>query len=218
MPREKLSRWGAAALSDVELLMILLRTGTKGHDVRAAARDLLRIVDNCGLNLQLDDMVARDASGKVDSRVPGVGAVKAITVAAAFEFVRRRVPSRGIRVSKPTDVYQLIRHYGTRSQEYFLCVSLNGANEVVNIEVVTIGLLNSTQVHPREVFCRAIENRAAAVVVAHNHPSGQLQPSREDVLVTKRLRDAGEIIGIRVLDHLIISEVGYYSMNEGGDF
>lgn len=205
-PREKLLKSGAPHLTDKELLMILLGTGTKGHDVRAVAEDIIGIVDKQGLRVQVEDLV----------EVRGVGEVKAIGIAAAFEFVRRRVRESGYKIAQPSDVYPLIRHYGTRKQEHFICVTLNGAHEVMNTNVVSIGLLNRTQVHPREVFADAITERAAAVVVAHNHPSGNLQPSREDLAVTKRLRDAGEILGIRVLDHLIFSDKNYYSLADHG--
>lgn len=202
MPREKLEKYGAAHLSSEELLMILLGSGVQGYDVRAVARELIDIVDKKGVKLQMDDLVG----------VKGVGKVKAMNLLAAFELVRRYVREGDYKISQPTEVYDLIQHYGRKSQEYFLCVTLNGANEVMSVRVVTIGLLNRTQVHPREVFADAIAERAASIVVAHNHPSGNLQPSREDLSVTRRLCEAGDLLGIRVLDHLIINAKDYYSL------
>ena len=105
----------------------------------------------------------------------------------------------------------LVSHLADRKQEHFICISLNGAHEVIASRVITIGLVNATQVHPREVFCDPICDRASAVIVAHNHPSGQLEPSNADRLVTKNLKEAGELLGIRLLDHVIFSSAGFYS-------
>jgi DNA repair protein RadC len=114
-------------------------------------------------------------------------------------------------------VYPLVRHYSDRKQEHFICLSLNGAHEVLAIRVVSIGILNKTIVHPREVFGDPISDRAAAIVVCHNHPSGQLEPSEEDIAITRRLSEAGELLGINLLDHLILSpRGGYYSFVESG--
>jgi DNA repair protein RadC len=113
-------------------------------------------------------------------------------------------------------VLPLIRHYADRRQEHFLCVSLNGANEIIATRVVSVGLVNKTQVHPREVFADPITDRASAVIVAHNHPSGSLEPSKEDIDITGQLRSAGEILGIRLLDHVIFNSKGYYSFLEKG--
>jgi DNA repair protein RadC len=113
-------------------------------------------------------------------------------------------------------VLPLIRHFADRKQEHFICVSLNGANEIIATRVVSVGLVNKTQVHPREVFADPITDRASAVIVAHNHPSGSLEPSKEDIDITARLKSAGEILGIRLLDHVIFNSKGYYSFLEKG--
>jgi len=127
----------------------------------------------------------------------------------------RKVPTRTIRMA--SDVVPIIARYAKRRQEYFIVITLNGAHDVMRVHVVTIGILNRTMVHPREVFVHAIRERAAAVIMAHNHPSGALEPSREDRDLTKRMTDAGELLGIQVLDHVIISKNGYYSFLEKGD-
>jgi DNA repair protein RadC len=117
----------------------------------------------------------------------------------------------------PTDVLPLVRHYADRKQEHFICISINGANEFITTRVVSVGLVNKTQVHPREVFADPITDRASAIIVAHNHPSGGLLPSQEDLEITKQLTSAGEVLGIKVLDHMIFNDKGYYSLLEKGE-
>jgi DNA repair protein RadC len=146
--------------------------------------------------------------------IQGIGPAKAALVSAAFEFVRRRVKPEGLKVTFPVDILPLIQHYGDRKQEHFLCISLNGAHEVLQVRVITIGLVNQSHVHPREVFADVIAERASAVIIAHNHPSGRIEPSREDREITQRLKAAGEILGIDLLDHIVFSHKGYYSFAE----
>jgi len=173
-PREKLQAKGPEALSDLELLAILLGSGTKGSDVLAVAGRILKVLDGRNEKLGAEELQA----------IEGVGPAKASLIAAALEFARRRIRPEGLRISFPADVLPLIRHYADRRQEHFICVSLNGANEVIAARVVSVGLVNKTQVHPREVFADPITDRASAVIVAHNHPSGSLEPSREDIDIT----------------------------------
>jgi len=205
-PREKLQAKGPEALSDLELLAILLGSGTKGSDVLAVAGRILKVLDGRNEKLGAEELKA----------IEGVGPAKASLIAAALEFARRRIRPEGLRISFPADVLPLIRHYADRRQEHFICVSLNGANEVIAARVVSVGLVNKTQVHPREVFADPITDRASAVIVAHNHPSGSLEPSREDIDITGQLKSAGEILGIRLLDHVIFDSKGYYSFLEKG--
>jgi DNA repair protein RadC len=145
----------------------------------------------------------------------GMGESKACTVAALLEFGRRKWAS-GQRIRNPGDIFSLIRHHADRRQERFLCLSLNGAHELLAARIVTIGLVNRTIVHPREVFADPILDRASAIVVAHNHPSGNLQPSAEDNEITQRLKAAADILGIGFLDHLIFSESFYFSYRQKG--
>jgi DNA repair protein RadC len=112
------------------------------------------------------------------------------------------------------DVLPLIRHYADRKQEHFICISINGANEVITTRVVSVGLVNKTQVHPREVFADPITDRASAIIVAHNHPVGDLAPSKDDLEITKQLKSAGEILGIKLLDHMIFNQRDHYSFME----
>jgi len=203
-PREKLLEKGAAALSDQELLAIILGKGSQKNDVLSLARLLIKTIDEKGITVQAQDILDID----------GIGEAKATTIAAAFEFVRRRIKPEGLKIKFPVDVLPLIQHYGDRKQEHFLCISINGANEVMNIRVVTIGLINKSQVHPREVFADVIAERASAVIVAHNHPQGDLKPSSEDRAVTKRLKEAADLLGIGLLDHILFNSKGYYSFVE----
>ena len=147
----------------------------------------------------------------------GMGDTKAGTVIAALELGRRYSGQQQSRIKTAADVYPLVRHYADRKQEQFICVSLNGAHEVIAIRVVSVGILNRTIVHPREVFSDPLSDRAAAIIVCHNHPSGMLEPSDEDRNITRRLAEAGDILGITLLDHLILSpRGGYFSFLESG--
>ncbi|MGD8833747.1 MAG: DNA repair protein RadC [Desulfobacteraceae bacterium] len=205
-PREKLKQIGAQALSDLELMAILVGSGSKSTDVMTLAGRLLRALDGAGSSPSID----------VLCKVKGVGLAKASLVVAAIEFVRRRIRPRGVKIAYPPDVYPLIRHLADRHQEHFLCVSLNGANEVIAVRTVSVGLVNRALVHPREVYADPITDRASSVIVAHNHPSGNLTPSQDDLDVTLQLQEAGKTLGIRLLDHLIFDESDYYSLMEKG--
>lgn len=206
-PRERLLKQGAAFLSDQELLAVILGKGTQKDDVLSLSKKIIKIIDEKGLSFSADDITSID----------GIGTAKATSIAAAFEFVRRRIRPEGLKIKFPADILPLIQHYADRKQEHFLCVSVNGANEVMNVRVVSIGLVNKTQVHPREVFADVISERASAVIVAHNHPSGGLNPSNEDIQITKQLKEAAKILGLSLLDHIIFNTKGYYSFAENGE-
>jgi len=203
-PREKLLKKGAESLSDLELMAIILGKGSQKNDVLSLAKQLIKAIDEKGIKVQAKDILDID----------GIGEAKATTIVAAFEFVRRRIKPEGLKIKFPVDVLPLIQHYGDRKQEHFLSISINGANEVMNIRVVTIGLINKSQVHPREVFADVIAERASAIIIAHNHPVGDLRPSNEDITVTKRIKEAASILGISLLDHIIFNSKGYYSFVE----
>ena len=205
-PREKLLRKGAAALSDQELLAVLIGKGTPGMGVMTLAAKLARIIDERGLDVSAEDL----------SQFAGVGDAKSALILAAIEFARRRIKPEGAKIATPADLLPHIRHYADRKQEHFLCASINGANEVLNIRVVSIGLIDRSPVHPREVFADALSDRASAVIVAHNHPSGGLEPSVSDIAVTAQLKAAGEVVGIELLDHIIFNRTGYFSFLESG--
>ncbi|MGI6790660.1 RadC family protein [Aminivibrio sp.] len=206
-PREKLLEQGAQYLSDQELLAVILGRGTQKDDVLALSKKIIKIIDEKGLLFSPHDITAVD----------GIGSAKAASIAAAFEFVRRRIKPEGLKIKFPADVLPLIQHYADRKQEHFLSVSINGANEVMNVRVVSIGLVNKSHVHPREVFADVIAERASAVIVAHNHPHGELKPSPEDRHITQQLKEAAKILGLSLLDHIIFNTKGYYSFAESDE-
>jgi len=201
-PREKLMRSGAEALSDYELLAIILGSGSKGRDVLRLASEVVAKIDHSKAAVLAQDL----------SLISGLGVAKATAIVSALEFSRRRIAGDSVKIRAPEDVIPLIKHLADRKQETFICVSLNGAHEVIASRIVTIGLANVCQVHPREVFADPITDRACSVIVAHNHPSGDLTPSEQDFSVTKRLQAAAVILGINLLDHLIFSKRGYRSI------
>jgi len=135
-----------------------------------------------------------------------------------YQIVSERKKNHQGAIITPDDAYNLIKRYGDAPKEQFLVITLNGAREPISVYIATIGLANRTIVHPREVFIRAIQDMASSVVICHNHPSGSLKPSGEDGEVTIRMREAGELIGIQVIDHIIFSRKGFFSMRKEGYF
>lgn len=199
-PREKLQAKGAAALSDYELLMAIIGSGNAHADVTKIARDVQKLLKEKGSLLTYDDLLT----------VKSLGPAKATQVMAGFELWRRQfeVSERPIIDSSEKAAEQL-SDIRDKKQEYFVCLTLDGANRLIAKRIITIGTLTASLVHPREVFAEAIADRAASIIVAHNHPSGNLEPSQADRDVTERLQDAGELLGISVLDHLIITKTSH---------
>jgi DNA repair protein RadC len=211
-PRERLLRYGAEALSTSELLAILLRTGTRNESALGLAE---RIVASFG---SLRDVAA--ASIAELGRVRGVGPVKAVGIKAALELGKRLLafsPETRPTIRSPADVANLVmtelRH---EAREHFKAILLDTKNQVLRVVTVSVGSLNESIVHPRELFLEAIRHSAAAVIVVHNHPSGDPAPSPEDVEVTRRLRDAGQILGIELLDHVVLGDGRWVSLKERG--
>ena len=205
-PREKLREKGASALSDEELVAAILGMGTAGVDVRTISKQVAGLIREHKDAVTLDHLID----------VPGMGLAKAAQILSAFELARRHLVKDVVKISGAKDVLPLLNNITGKQQEYFLCISLNGANEVIEKRVVTIGLLDKSPVHPREVYADVIADRAAAVIFAHNHPSGDLQPSPSDLELQDRLTEAGKILGIRVLDHLIVGDGRYVSFADEG--
>ncbi len=211
-PREKLLKHGAAAVSDAELLAILIRTGTGKYSALDLAKSILH-----------ENKSLRGTAGKSAAelmRMKGIGQAKAVELLAAFE-IGRRVEARDneekIIVRSPEDVARIMipRMRDLTNEEFHVLVldAQNGLRQEVKL---TSGTLNASLVHPREVFKAAIDHRAAAIVVVHNHPSGNLEPSREDIEITRQLCEAGKTIGIPLHDHLIVSGSGFTSLAERG--
>jgi len=211
-PRERLFRLGAGALSDAELLALLLRTGARAERAIDAAAALLRAsggLSGLGRCVGPELMTSH-----------GVGPAKAASVLAALELGRRiagrRLPE-GAPFRSPADVFAHFHpHLRDASQERFAIVLLDGRHRVLREEVISLGTLTASLVHPREVFRPALRASAAALILVHNHPSGDPTPSPEDREVTERLAAAGELLGIRILDHVIVAERGYHSFRESG--
>jgi DNA repair protein RadC len=212
-PRERLSALGPGALSDAELLALVLRTGAGRRDALGIARALLSRFEG------LAGLAAEDAPALCCEH--GLGPAKAASLLGAFEIGRRLAARRlepGDRIRTPADVH---RHFHARlrdaRQECFVALLLDGRHRVQGEITVSTGTLTASLVHPREVFGPAVRRAAAALVLVHNHPSGDPAPSAEDRQVTERLVAAGELLGIRVLDHVVVAERGYYSFSEAGD-
>jgi DNA repair protein RadC len=209
-PREKLARVGAAGLGDNELLALVLGTGSRGRDALDLANQLLRSLGG------LHGLVRADFAEM--KRVAGVGPARGAQIVAALELGRRtllrRVNDRP-RLSTPLDLaHHLLPRYGALNVEHFGIVLLDTKHRVLRIKIVSIGSLDTTVVHPREVFREAAAASAAAIVLFHNHPSGDPTPSKDDLILTARMVRAGELMGIDVVDHLILADHCYYSLVE----
>lgn len=199
-PREKLQMKGAATLSDYELLMAIIGSGNAQADVTKIARYVQKLLKEKGSELSYEDLLT----------VKSLGPAKASQIMAGFELWRRQfeVSDRPI-IDSPDKAAEQLTDIRDKKQEYFVCLTLDGANRLIAKRIITIGTLTASLVHPREVFAEAIADRAASVIVAHNHPSGNLQPSDADRDVTNRLKSAGELLGIALIDHLIVTSKNY---------
>lgn len=202
-PREKLQAKGAQSLSDYELLMAIIGSGNQQADVTKIARDVRQLLAQKGSNLTFEDLLA----------VKSLGPAKATQIMAGYELWRRQfeVPDRPI-INSPEKAVEQLADIRDKKQEYFVCLTLDGANRLIAKRIITIGTLTASLVHPREVFAEAITDRAASIIVAHNHPSGSLEVSEADREITVRIKEVGELIGINLVDHIIVSQNSYHSL------
>ena len=208
-PREKIASRGPESLTDRELIAAIIGRGTTGRDVFEISGEIADLIRKDPEEIRIQTL----------SMIHGVGPGKASQIVAAFELARRYMRNSEeprIKVQTPADILPLVSDLSARRQEHFLCITLNGAHEVITIRTITVGLLNHSLVHPREVFADAITDRAAAVICVHNHPSGTLEPSSQDLAITRQLSQAGDILGIRLLDHIIVARSGFVSLKERG--
>ncbi len=205
-PREKLLKRGIKSLKNEELLALILGSGSKSKDVLRLSKEIINILQKKRENITIDDLMSID----------GVGVAKASQILASLELTKRLFYKRSIAITSAREVYQQLQEFAYKKQEHFIVLTLDGASYIINKSVVFIGSLNQSLVHPREVFAQAISDRAASIIISHNHPSGELSPSIADLEVTKRLKKVGEIMGIELLDHIIISKNGYFSLQEAG--
>ena len=202
-PREKLQKRGVNSLSDYELIMAIIGSGNAVADVTQIAREVLKVIKQRGIDLRYEDLAS----------IKALGPAKAAQFMAGYELWRRRFQA----IEQPTidnisDVVAQLSDIRNKKQEYFVCLSLDGANRLISRRIVTVGILNASLVHPREVFADVITDRAAGIIVAHNHPSGTIEPSPEDIETTKRLRDVAKLLGIGFYDHLIVTANDYRSI------
>jgi len=207
-PREKLFRYGPEKLSNSELLAILLRTGQKGRNVVDLAKKILQRYGAQNLpNLDIKEL----------KKFPGIGPAKACEIVACFELGKRLLQRKQAEIYlKPKDVWNELRDLRDHKKEHFVIFYLDTRNQEIKREIISIGSLNANLVHPREVFEPAVRNLAAQVILAHNHPSGDLEPSEDDLKITNRLVESGKILGIEVLDHIIVVKNAFLSFKERG--
>ena len=205
-PREKLIQYGPARLSNTELLAIILRSGKKGESVLDLANRVLKKYKTENLpNLKYQEL--KDFSG--------LGPAKACEIIACFELGKRLLKGKiaGLYL-KPEDVWKELKDIREHKKEHFVIFFLDSRNQEIKREIISVGSLNANLVHPREVFEPAVKNLAAQVILAHNHPSGDAEPSEDDIEINKRLVEAGKILGIEVIDHIIITKENYLSFKE----
>jgi DNA repair protein RadC len=207
-PREKIAKKGASVLSDTELIEAIIGRGTKNKDVRMLAKEIYSLIQKQREKIRYDDLAA----------IEGIGPSRASQITACFELSRRYSSKGGLdrHVTRPEDILPHIAYLKEKRQEHFVCITLNGAGEILDIRTITLGLLNHSLVHPREVFADAITDRAASIICVHNHPSGSLDPSPQDIAITTQLKEAGSLLGIQLIDHIIVTKTGYLSMKERG--
>lgn len=207
-PREKLTKYGPGKLSDAELLAILLGTGVRGAGVMDVARSILKRFSKEKLG---------DASVADLSETFGLGEAKSCEIVACLELGRRVLLNKKTHSHlSPKDVWDTMKDIRDSRKEHFVVLYLDTNLQEIQREIVSVGTLNESLVHPREVFEAAVRSVAASVIVSHNHPSGNTQPSNEDIEVTKRLIEAGKILGIEVLDHVIVTKKEWFSLKENG--
>jgi DNA repair protein RadC len=207
-PREKLIKKGAANLHKEELLAILLRTGIKGKSALGVANDILK---------RYGDKKLLDVPYQELKNIRGVGPTKAVQIITAIELGRRLFKEKAekeIFINSPEDVLKEIDHIRENKKENFICLYLDARNKLIYKETVSIGTLNENLVHPREVFEPAVRNLAAQIVLVHNHPSGDPEPSEDDLMITKRLLEAGKIMGVEINDHIIVTKGNHFSFKK----
>ena len=210
-PREKLLNYGASSLADEELLALILGTGSKGEDVLELSKRILRDIGGIHglLTCSVEEFMA----------IKGIKTAKAAQISSVCEIYKRlaKPKNKKIRVKKPSDIASLIMNdIFFIEQEVFMVITLNSKNNVLSKKEIFRGSLNSSLVHPREVFKEALKKSAASIIICHNHPSGDPTPSKEDINVTKRIEECGKIMGIDLLDHIIIGDKDYISLKEDG--
>lgn len=204
-PREKLMECGPGQLTNAELLAVVLGRGQPGKDVLTLAGEVVDRLSGLEEDLTLDTLLG----------IKGIGVSKGCQILASIEFSRRFLTARKrLKVKTPKDALPMLGPLRTAPQECVMVLTLDGNNQVIRAHAITRGLANQSQIHPREIFHPAIQDRAVSILVAHNHPSGNLEPSEADLIATRRLVEVSRTLGIPVLDHLILGESGFLSIRE----
>jgi DNA repair protein RadC len=204
-PRERLLKHGPQQLSDQDLMAIVLGSGTKSKNVLTLAQEVILYLKSTPKTPDWNEIAA----------IHGIGKAKACQIGAIVELSRRfLMPKARVSIVKPTDALPYLHELRVCRQEKVAVLTLDGHHQVIQTHVVTVGLANQSQIHPRETFHPAIRDQAVGILVAHNHPSGHLLPSEADLSATRRLNAASRVLGIPMLDHLIVAETGIYSIRE----
>lgn len=203
MPREKLAKHGVAHLNDIELLRIVIGSGNKQVSAHDIAKQIQKLLREKGSSISYCDLLS----------IKGMGPAKACEIIALFELGKRYLmPADRPIISSTSDAVEQLNNIRDKKQEYFVVLTLDGANRLINNTVVFQGTLNQSLIHPREIFAQAIEDRAASIIVAHNHPNGSTEPSFEDIEITRKLKEAGKLLGIEMVDHIIVTKQSYQSI------
>lgn len=204
-PRERFLGKGADALSKSELLAILIGSGIKGENVKQLSEQIIRKFGNKFLDITVDDLL----------KIPGIGKAKALQIVSALALVKRFYEELGPKdniILSAQDAVSLTSEIRDKKKEYLVCLYLNARNSLLKKEVISIGILDKSVIHPREIFGPAVELRAAGLVLLHNHPSGDITPSKQDIEVINKILEAGKIMGVNVIDFIIVSESDIHSV------
>lgn len=205
LPREKLEKYGSKKLKDFELLAVLLGSGIQGLNVLELSKKVLQKTKKIGLeNITLEDLLY----------IRGLGKTKALLIIAVLELGNRFTKNEKIEILTPKDVWQLCIDIKDSKKEHFIAFYLDSQKNLIEREIISVGILDASLVHPREVFEPAVRLNAGSIILAHNHPSGVLEPSPEDKTVTKRLKQSADILGIGIEDHVIITSKSFYSFKK----
>lgn len=207
-PREKILHSGPKRLLSKELIAIILGSGIAGQDVFQLSKKVDAMLQHKWVDISIDDMLS----------ISGIWKIKAMQIVAGLELAKRYFINDSIVITSIVDILWEVWEYRNKKQEYFITLSLDGANRIISKRIISIWTLNQSLVHPREVFAPALEERANSIILVHNHPSWTVYPSPQDISVTARLLESAQILGVEILDHVIITNKEHYSFKENGDF
>jgi DNA repair protein RadC len=207
LPREKLEKYGPRKLAKFELLAVILGSGIKGLNVLDLSKKIVKILDKHSLvDINIEKLIS----------IRGLGKAKSLQVLALLELSKRIYEGERVSVKSGKDIWQQCFDFYNSKKEHFVAFYLDSQNNLIERKIISIGILDSTLIHPREIFEPAIKLLASNIIIVHNHPSGQLKPSQSDLDITNRVIEAGKILGINILDHIIVSEKNFFSFKDEG--